>query len=59
MDKMDETDMSHTLNGIKNLFDKNLDQMKENFNTALSLHALEKLNEMKKGMAKTLFAGKK
>jgi hypothetical protein len=40
---------------IKNVADKNLDEMKSNFSAALSAKAVEKLNEKKIEVAKRFF----
>ena len=44
-----------TLEAIKNIFDKNLEQMKDNFNSSLSSRAIEKLDEKKLNIAQNLF----
>lgn len=43
---------------IKNIREKKLEQMKENFNAALTTKAVEKLEEKKQTIAKTYFGQK-
>jgi len=44
--------------GIKNIREKKLEQMKENFNAAITAKAVEKLEEKKIEIAKNYFAQK-
>jgi hypothetical protein len=48
----------HIQEAIKNIREKKLEQMKENFNAALTTKAMQKLEEKKINIAQTYF-GKK
>jgi hypothetical protein len=48
----------HIKEALKNILDKKLDMMKENFNAALTSKAVQKLEEKKIEIAQTYF-GKK
>lgn len=50
--------MSHIKEGVKNIREKKLEQMKENFNSALTSKAVEKLEEKKIEIAKNFFEKK-
>jgi len=47
-----------TLDAVKNIFEKNLNKMKDNLNTALSARAIDRLDEKKIEIAKNLFKEK-
>lgn len=46
----------HIKEAIQNILDKNLDEMKSNFNSAITEKAIEKLEEKKIEIASTYFA---
>lgn len=49
----------HIQEGIQNIREKKLEQMKENFNAALTMKAMQKLEEKKISIASNYFGKKK